>query len=257
MCESIAQANLVGSVPFVQIQKIEIQFPFILKSLELKTSNIHEWETTMTTRNSVIAIAVLTLALSAPAFSAESIVGTWDNDDCARPMVIGQLSLQANDTICRFDTVKRKGNRVTWKGDCDGKRSTVVAELSDGELSVDISGGENFNGLKRCDRTGGEEEQANDIPSFLKNNLRYNESLRKKMRNAGWDAEGTNLRQDGDCDSEVDNRCEAFPEALTCSGSGAAFCNMVWINDGRIVTITTSGEDESLMRITRVKSGTP
>jgi hypothetical protein len=201
--------------------------------------------------------AMTTLALASPAFSAESIVGTWDNEDCSRPMVIGQLSLQANDTICHFDSVKRKGDTVTWKGDCNGKRTTVVAELSGGALSVDIGDQNNFVGLKRCNGKAGGDKQAKGLPSFLKKNVRYNEALRQKMWDAGWDTDGDTLRQDGDCDASSDDRCEKFPEALTCSGSGAAFCNMVWISNGRWLTITTSGEDASSMRISRVKAGKP
>jgi hypothetical protein len=228
-------------------------------SLSLATSAIPQLEKTMNKRISILSVASATfiLALGVPAFSAESIVGTWDNDDCTRPMVIGRLSMQANDTICRFDSVKRNGNRVTWKGDCNGEQSTVVAELESGVLSVDIGGVSTFNGLKRCDGKGGGDKQASGIPSFLKKNVRYNEALRQKMWKAGWDTDGANMRQDGDCDAQSDDRCDAFPEALTCSGTGAAFCNMVWINDGRHITITTSGEDGSSMRITRVKKGKP
>lgn len=207
--------------------------------------------------NSVFAAATVALALSTPAFAAESIVGTWDNEDCTRPMVIGPLSLQANDTICRFDTVKRKGNKVTWKGDCSGEKSTVIAELIGRELSVDMGSFGFFTGLKRCDRETAEEQQSEAIPSFLKKGVRYNEALRKKMWKAGWDTDGASMRQQGDCDSEIDDRCDAFPEAFTCSNTGAAFCNMVWISDGRFLTITTSGEDASSMKITRVKKGRP
>jgi hypothetical protein len=102
----------------------------------------------------LVAAMAATAAFCGPAFAAESIVGTWDNEDCARPMVIGQLSLQANDTICRFDTVKRNGDRVTWKGDCDGEPRTVIAELSGDELFVEIKGVTVFTGLKRCNGGG-------------------------------------------------------------------------------------------------------
>jgi hypothetical protein len=214
---------------------------------------------------SLCAVATVMLAFGAPAFSAQSIVGSWDNEDCSRPMVIGQMSLQANDTICRFDTVKRKGNVVTWKGDCDGKKTTVRAELSGGRLSVDIAGFTFFNDLKRCGKKGGgdqdadagESAPANGIPAFVKNGVRYNASLRQKLRNAGWDTEGANIRQDGDCDASIDDRCDTFSEALTCAPTGVGFCNMVWINDGRLITITTAGDDGSTMRVTRVKKGTP
>jgi hypothetical protein len=221
------------------------------------TSNNLLLEARVTIRISMFALSTVVMAFGAPALSAESIVGTWDNDDCTRPMVIGQLSMQANDTICRFDTVKRKGDKVTWKGDCDGKQTTVVAELFGDELFVEISGMTTFNGLKRCDRDREAENQADSIPSFLKKNARYNEALRKKMWKAGWDTEGESMRQDGDCDADVDERCNAFPEALTCSGTAGGFCNMVWINDGRKITITTTGEDPSSMRITRIRKGTP
>jgi hypothetical protein len=213
-------------------------------------------ETKMKIRISAIGILASTLTLIAPVSAAESIVGTWDNEDCSRPMVIGQLSMQANDTICRFDTVKRRGNEVTWKGDCNGEDSTVVATLSGGRLTVDMGGVGFFDNLKRCDKKGGGGgEQASGIPSFLKKGGRYNEALRQKLFNAGWDTQGPG-DEERDCDASSDDRCD-FPEVASCSGSGAAFCNMVWIKDGRTITITTSGEEASSLRISRVRKGAP
>jgi hypothetical protein len=211
-----------------------------------------------------LATLMAALTISTPALSAESIVGTWDNEDCSRPMVIGPLAMQANDTICRFDSVKRKGDRVTWKGDCNGKKRTVVAELENGKLNVSIIDGDVFFGLKRCDREDQaaddgpmEEEASGDIPAFLKKGAKYNSALRQKLFDNGWDVQGAMLRSPGDCDSSFDARCKKFPEALTCSGTGVAFCNMVWMNANDSITITTKGEDPSQMRINSVQQGTP
>jgi hypothetical protein len=101
-------------------------------------------------KNLLIPVAAALIALATPALAAESIVGSWDNEDCSRPMRIGPMSLQANETVCHFDSVKRKGDTVTWKGECDGEARTVTADLSGGKLFVFFDNGNSFVNLNRC-----------------------------------------------------------------------------------------------------------
>jgi hypothetical protein len=79
--------------------------------------------------------------------------------------VIGALSLQANDTICRFDTVKRKGNEVTWRGDCDGEKTKVVAFYDPSSKLLDVKIGEQvYVNLKRCKKGGSANSNTHKCP---------------------------------------------------------------------------------------------
>jgi hypothetical protein len=86
-----------------------------------------------------------------------SIVGDWrfPEETCANPLRIGPMSLASEDVSCRFASVKRTGNRVTWKGICDGaegsSEQTVTATETKGRLTIRYTpGGNVLEGLVRC-----------------------------------------------------------------------------------------------------------
>ena len=88
---------------------------------------------------------------------------------------------------------------------------------------------------------------AKSIPKFIKKSGTY-EPVRGLLAKAGWKPIGTQLREEGSCDLTIDERCKTFPEARKCSGTGMAFCNMVWKHkDGTIIVITTGGEGEAVI----------
>jgi Protein of unknown function (DUF3617) len=104
-------------------------------------------------------VAFTIVAVTAPSvFAATSIVGTWDfpDQDCASPIRISAMAMVSEDVNCRFTSVKRKGDTVTWKGNCDGaegsSQETVTARLSKkGRLTISYApGGNVLANLKRC-----------------------------------------------------------------------------------------------------------
>lgn len=94
-------------------------------------------------------IAIITLmlaAISTPALAAKSIVGKWgsDGEACAfSPTVIGPRSIDSPELRCRFSSVSRTGETVTWRGSCDrafGGRvpeATVTARRYQGDWAHD------------------------------------------------------------------------------------------------------------------------
>jgi hypothetical protein len=89
--------------------------------------------------------------------SAESIVGDWHfpNESCDMAIHLGALSMKSEDVNCKFTSVKRAGNRVTWKGVCDdaegSSAETVVATLKAGRLTIRyMKGGNVLHDLQRC-----------------------------------------------------------------------------------------------------------
>ena len=69
-----------------------------------------------------IAAAMLMFLFAEPLHAAPpSIVGDWRfPEETVRSAIrIGPLSLDSEDVACRFTSVERDGNRVTWQGVCD------------------------------------------------------------------------------------------------------------------------------------------
>lgn len=101
-----------------------------------------------TVRNSVL-LAAGVVCLAGPALAGgRSIVGQWapDPKNCvpsAGAIVVGALSLTADEMACGFKSVARQGDQVTWRGKCDFADSsmpaTVVAMLNGSSLSVRIN----------------------------------------------------------------------------------------------------------------------
>jgi hypothetical protein len=107
-------------------------------------------------KRTAVTLCLITLAL--PASAAQSIVGAWDfaESNCKYPTRLGPMSMKNEDVDCRFTSVKRKGNTVTWKGTCndaEGSASqTVTAKLgSNGRLTIRYApGGNVLANLVRC-----------------------------------------------------------------------------------------------------------
>lgn len=100
------------------------------------------------------------LVTGASAQQPRSIVGTWTQagSACTRAagaLTIGPMSLSGEDVTCRFSSVKREGNRVTWQGVCDdaegSARQTVIATETEGRLTLRyVPGGNVIDKLIRC-----------------------------------------------------------------------------------------------------------
>lgn len=113
-------------------------------------------------RYTCLALAGLMVALPALAQNPRSIVGTWRfaNGSCAvgqGALRIGPMSLDGEDVHCKFTSVSREGNTVTWKGGCDdaegGSRQTVIATETSRGLTIRYHpGGNTLENLQRCPR---------------------------------------------------------------------------------------------------------
>jgi hypothetical protein len=107
-----------------------------------------------------VRAALLILLFTEPVYAAQrSIVGDWRfaEETCASAIRIGPLSLDSDDVACRFTSVKREGNRVTWQGVCDdaegSSEETVIATETDGALTIRyVNGGNELPGLVRCEK---------------------------------------------------------------------------------------------------------
>jgi hypothetical protein len=108
----------------------------------------------------VLSLSVILLPALSWAEPPRSIVGTWTSagSACTRAagaLTIGPLSLDGEDVACRFSSVKREGNRVTWQGRCDdaegGGRQIVIATEINGKLTIRyVPGGNVIDNLVRC-----------------------------------------------------------------------------------------------------------
>lgn len=119
----------------------------------------------MQTRSLVLILMAATgIALLATAVRSEerrSIVGKWSTaaGQCVRPLsliVIGPKSLSGEDFSCDFASVSRRGDVVTFRGECsygadDPVKETVVARLAGERLYYRFSGYKGENGpFRRC-----------------------------------------------------------------------------------------------------------
>jgi hypothetical protein len=93
---------------------------------------------------------------------------------------------------------------------------------------------------------------AKTIPKSIRKSGAY-DLARGSLLKSGWKPIGTQLREEGSCDPAIDARCKTYPEARECSGTGLAFCNMVWKHkDGTTIVITTGGEGKAIiMNVTK------
>jgi hypothetical protein len=107
-----------------------------------------------------IGFAFVFAALPAMAQQYRTIVGVWTfpGQGCSREdgaLTIGPMSLDGEDVTCRFRSVRRDANVVTWTGLCDGaegnNQETVVATEVNNRLTIRyVRGGNVLNGLRRC-----------------------------------------------------------------------------------------------------------
>ncbi len=82
-------------------------------------------------------------------------------------------------------------------------------------------------------------DQASPIegtPKFQKGESYAN--VRNKMIEAGWEPFHSDNAQE--C---LDSRCEGRPEMETCAPTGMASCNFLWKKNGKIIVISTVGEE--------------
>jgi hypothetical protein len=107
----------------------------------------------------VAVFAFLLLLNTDAAQSAESIVGAWHfpDENCDSAIRLGAMSMKSEDVNCKFTSVKRVGNRVTWKGVCDdaegSTQETVVATLKGKRLTIAyVKGGNVLRDLQKCGR---------------------------------------------------------------------------------------------------------
>ncbi|WP_036292173.1 hypothetical protein [Methylosinus sp. PW1] len=100
--------------------------------------------------------------MSTPTEAAKSIVGKWGSDGEAcefAAMSIGRMEISSPELKCRFNSVSRSGETVTWKGICDRafgaslSNATVTARsYNDGDrdwISLRVNGGAEHDFL-RC-----------------------------------------------------------------------------------------------------------
>lgn len=112
----------------------------------------------------VVAFMFGAVSLPALAQSPRTIVGEWapERGDCGTPQAIKVFakSLAADEMMCEFTNVARKGDVVTFEGTCDSgtasgpEPETLTARLSpSGKLNLVFSkGGGRIAGLLRCPR---------------------------------------------------------------------------------------------------------
>lgn len=93
--------------------------------------------------------------------AARSIVGKWGDSpaDCKSDdaLKVKAMSFDNGYFICYFDSVKRRGDAVTWQGDCyvDSSRrpetgsTSVEAVVKNGKLTIEGPGFA-MNSLMRC-----------------------------------------------------------------------------------------------------------
>jgi hypothetical protein len=108
------------------------------------------------------AIALSIIFATPLAAKPRSIIGTWSapGGSCRSAdglTMIGQMSLKNDDVTCKFRTVKRKGQSVTWQGPCDdaegSSEQTVTASEKNGVLKIRYSpGGNVVENMVRCGR---------------------------------------------------------------------------------------------------------
>ena len=107
-----------------------------------------------------VILALLITIAPASAQEPRSIVGVWalSGQGCARgegSLKIGALSLESEDVTCRFKSVSRKGNVVTWMGPCDdaegSRMQSVTATERNGRFTIRYApGGNVIEDLRRC-----------------------------------------------------------------------------------------------------------
>lgn len=109
-----------------------------------------------------LAHLVLVLLTEPETLAAETIVGSWAQTaaECkTTPVTIEPMKIQGGDVFCYFNTVKRTGGLVEWKGHCfadggtrrpeSGEDGEVRAFFKNGKLQIEGLGFA-FPDLMRC-----------------------------------------------------------------------------------------------------------
>ena len=54
------------------------------------------------------------------------------------------------------------------------------------------------------------------------------------------------------CTGGREDVCSRYPETLSCSGTGRAFCSFAWRQGQRLIEVTTQGEEVDRINIAKV-----
>ncbi|MCJ2053968.1 hypothetical protein [Methylobacterium sp. J-070] len=94
-------------------------------------------------------------------------------------------------------------------------------------------------------------QAADPLPKFKLNTL-YSDA-RASLLDLGWQPESV-AASSRTCDGR-ESTCEAYPEAESCAPLGAAACSMLWKRDGQVISVTTIGAHDILVRSASCRSG--
>ena len=87
------------------------------------------------------------------------------------------------------------------------------------------------------------------LPQFKPNTL-YTDA-RTSLLNLGWQPVPASSRV---CDGR-ENTCEVYPEAESCAPFGSAACSMLWKRGEQLISVTTIGDNDILVRSASCRSG--
>jgi len=110
---------------------------------------------------SILSATLIGLVVSGPARAQQSITGKWAiNKKCSAPLssiIIEPLALAGEDFYCKFGHVSRRGDSVSWRGQCnfseEGYEPTTVTATLRGRKLFYRFAGRGWNGpFERCAR---------------------------------------------------------------------------------------------------------
>ena len=97
---------------------------------------------------------------------------------------------------------------------------------------------------------GGGAQAAEQLPKFKPNTL-YSDA-RASLLGLGWQP-ALVPASSRDCDRR-ENTCEAYPEAERCAPFGLAACSMLWKRGRQLISVTTIGDGDILVRSASCRS---
>lgn len=97
----------------------------------------------------------------------------------------------------------------------------------------------------------GEPHAAEQLPKFKPNTL-YSDA-RASLLGLGWQPAPVPASS-RECDRR-ESTCEAYPEAEKCAPFGSAACSMLWKRGQQLISVTTIGDGDILVRSASCRSG--